>query len=311
VKKRQVYGPVPSRRFGLSLGVDLVPHKTCCLDCVYCQLGRTTRLTLERKEHYPQNHILADVREVLARGPRPDVITLAGSGEPCLYASLGSLVGALHELTDIPVLLLTNGVLLLDDGVSEDALQADILAPSLDAGEEDTFRRINRPHSSLEYEATFRGVKEACERFKGRIHLEVMLVKGVNDSEASLGAIAGRLASIPADTVDINTPVRPVAERNIHACDAVKLDAARAAFGSRARIVAAYAGREAGSGSAGSLRDDILELLARRPCTVEDIQRSLGVRPDEILEVIEAALRAGVVVERTREGLTFYAGVGT
>jgi wyosine [tRNA(Phe)-imidazoG37] synthetase (radical SAM superfamily) len=131
----RTYGPVPSRRFGLSLGVDLVPHKTCPYDCVYCQLGPTTCLTTERRDFYPVDDVLRDVEDALADGPRPDVITLAGSGEPTLYRSLPQLFAGIRDLSDVPILLITNGALLFDEDVAGAARGADILAPSLDAGD--------------------------------------------------------------------------------------------------------------------------------------------------------------------------------
>jgi wyosine [tRNA(Phe)-imidazoG37] synthetase (radical SAM superfamily) len=303
--KRRVYGPVPSRRFGLSLGVDLVPKKTCCYDCVYCQLGKTIELTVERTDFYPVGDVLADVRAALDTGPRPDVITLAGSGDPSLYRSLGRLIDGLHELGDIPVVFLTNGALLFKKEVALDALRADILAPSLDAGDQETFQKINRPHRSIGFSEMLRGLQAVCGKHPGKVRLEVMLVGSQNDSDEDIQRIAGQLGSIRADSIDINTPVRPTPGRNVFPAPEDRLEAAARAFGPSARIVAEYRGPKIQGGVAGAERK-ILEMLSRRPCTIEDIHSSLGIHPHQAIKVLDEAVKAGKVQQREREGKTFY-----
>jgi wyosine [tRNA(Phe)-imidazoG37] synthetase (radical SAM superfamily) len=303
--KRRVYGPVPSRRFGLSLGVDLVPKKTCCYDCVYCQLGKTIELTVERTDFYPVGDVLADVGAALDTGPRPDVITLAGSGDPSLYRSLGRLIDGLHELGDIPVVFLTNGALLFKKEVARDALRADILAPSLDAGDQETFQKINRPHRSIGFSEMLRGLQAVCGKHPGKVRLEVMLVGGQNDSDEDIQRIAGRLGSIRADSIDINTPVRPGPGGRAVVSEKERLEAAVRAFGPAARIVADYRGPRAPGGAADAERR-ILDMLSRRPCTVEDIQSSLGIHPNEAIKMLDKAVKAGKVQIRKGEGQTYY-----
>jgi wyosine [tRNA(Phe)-imidazoG37] synthetase (radical SAM superfamily) len=306
MKNKHVYGPVPSRRFGLSLGVDLVPHKTCCYDCTYCQLGKTTDLTVERRDFYPVEQVLSDVESALTNGPVPDVITLAGSGEPTLYASLGKLLDGIRGLTDCPVLLLTNGGLLFRDDVAEQARKVDLFGPSLDACDPETFRRINRPHSSIDYDRMLEGLRAATWAHPGKIQLEVMLAAGINDSEESIASLAAKIGTIKADSVDINTPVRPVPERSVVPCSKSVLERAREVFGARARIIAGYSGRsvraEPGKGNAGR----ILELLSRRPCTVEDIHTALGVHRNEIIKILVREKAAGRIEERPGKEETYY-----
>ena len=303
--KRRVYGPVPSRRFGLSLGVDLVPKKTCCYDCIYCQLGKTTELTVERTDFYPVGEVLADVREALDSGPRPDVITLAGSGDPALYRSSGPLIDGLHELCDIPVVLLTNGALLFDGEVARDALQADILAPSLDAGDQETFSQINRPHQSIGFVDMLRGLQAVCEKHPGTVRLEVMLVGGQNDSDESIQRIAGQLGPIRADSIDINTPVRPTPGGEAVPSDVERLETAARAFGPTAPVVAADPGPKAPA-PLPDAEQKILEMISRRPCTVEDIHSSLGIHPNQVIKTLDQAVKAGKVQQREGEGRTFY-----
>lgn len=306
---RRVYGPVPSRRLGLSLGVDLVPKKTCCYDCIYCQVGKTTRLIANREDFYPVEVVLADVRAALEPGPRPDVITLAGSGDPTLYRPLGELIDGLHELADIPVVLLTNGALLFDPRIAEAALKADILAPSLDAGDARTFAKINRPHASIGFADMLRGLQEVCEKHPGRVRMEVMLVAGQNDSDESIQRIAGQLGPIRADSIDINTPVRPVPGGKADPCDPERLEVAARAFGPTARIIAdrpRAPGRRAPGGE-----EKILDILSRRPCTVEDLHASLGLQPHEVSKILEKAIESGKVKKRVGEGKTFYYSSGS
>lgn len=302
---RRVYGPVPSRRLGLSLGVDLVPGKTCCYDCVYCQVGRTTRLTVEPEDFYPVGEVLADVRAALEPGPRPDVITLAGSGDPTLYRPLGELIDGLHDLSDIPVVLLTNGALLFDPRVARAALKADILAPSLDAGDAHIFAKINRPHVSIGFADMLRGLQEVCEKHPGQVRLEVMLVADLNDSDEGIQRIAGQLGPIRADSIDINTAVRPVPGGQAAPCEKERLEAAARAFGPTARIIAEYRGPRIRRVDAGA-EEKILDMLSRRPCTVEDIHSSLGIHPNQIIKLLDAALRAGKIRQRQGDGKTYY-----
>jgi wyosine [tRNA(Phe)-imidazoG37] synthetase (radical SAM superfamily) len=291
------------------LGVDLVPKKTCCYDCVYCQVGKTTNLTVEPQDFYPVEGVLADVKESLESGPKPDVITLAGSGDPTLYRPLGELIDGLHDLSDIPVVLLCNGALLFDARVAEAALKADILAPSLDAGDPHTFTKINRPHPSISFADMLRGLLEVCEKHPGKVRLEVMLVGGQNDSDESIQRIAGQLGPIRADSIDINTPVRPAPDSTVDLCDPERLEVAARALGSTARIIAEYP-KAAGSRAPGAERK-ILEILSRRPCTVEDIRASLGLNPDKIEKILEQAVESGKVKKREGEGKTFYYSSGS
>ncbi|MBM4321472.1 MAG: radical SAM protein, partial [Deltaproteobacteria bacterium] len=209
--KRHVYGPVPSRRLGLSLGVDLLPGKVCSYDCVYCQIGRTQELTTQRRCFFPPEEVLAEVQEALRRGPIPDVITIAGSGEPTLYRPLDQVILGLQRLAPgIPVVLITNGSLLHDAAVAREVLLADVLVPSLDAGDEATFRRINRPHPAVPFGRMLEGLQTVAGRHPGLVRMEVMLCAGINDDEQSLRAIAAQLAGLKLEAIEINSPVRPV-----------------------------------------------------------------------------------------------------
>jgi wyosine [tRNA(Phe)-imidazoG37] synthetase (radical SAM superfamily) len=306
----RTYGPVPSRRFGLSLGVDLVPHKTCPYDCVYCQLGPTTCLSAERRDFYPVQDVLRDVEDALGDGPRPDVITLAGSGEPTLYRSLPRLFAGIRDLTDVPILLITNGALLFDADVAEAARGADILAPSLDAGDEETFRLVNQPHADVPFGRMVEGLRKALDGHPGQVRLEVMLVRDLNDSQESIERIARHAAGMRADAIELNTPVRPpVPERGALPCTAGTLELALRIFGPKARAIGRFEGRRAGKPAARAFDDvdkDVRETLVRRPCTLEDLVSSLGLDAAQARRSLDRLLAAGLVEARAGASGTYF-----
>lgn len=211
-KYQYLFGPLPSRRMGLSLGVSPVPKKCCNYSCVYCQLGRTPKLEKEPRLYFPVEDILREVADYLASGVPFDVLTVVGEGEPTLYAGLGELLAGLKKLTDKPVAVITNGSLLTDPPVREALQQADIVMPSLDAYDEESFKKINRPWKSLRFEEIYEGLVRFSHEYKGQLWLEVMLVQGINDDEESLRKLKERLAGLRYDRLFINSPVRPPAE---------------------------------------------------------------------------------------------------
>jgi wyosine [tRNA(Phe)-imidazoG37] synthetase (radical SAM superfamily) len=308
----RVYGPVPSRRFGLSLGIDLLPRKVCSFDCLYCQVGPTTRLIAEPEDFYPVDEVMADVEAALAEGPRPDVITLAGSGEPTLYASLEELLTRLRKLKAAPILLITNSSLLWRRDVARAVVLADILAPSLDAGDEATYRRLNQAHENCHYERMYAGLAEVTQHHPGQVRLEVMLVRGVNDSADQLGAIAARLSGLRFDVLEINTPVRPpVPERGALPCDEETLNRALLLFGPKARTIGGFArGAAKEPGGPRRFTDDdknVREMLARRPCTAGDIVQSLSLAGEQVEGVLGRLVEAGFVEPMPgTQGQTYY-----
>ena len=216
---KYVFGPVPSRRLGRSLGVSPIPEKTCNYSCVYCQLGRTNKMTNTRREFYPLADILSEVKKSLEAGVPCDVISIVGEGEPTLYLRLGELIAGIKKLTDKPVAVITNGALLWDEKLRQELMGADILLPSLDAFDVESFKKIDRPHGSISYLDTYQGLVDFSREFTGQLWLEIMLVEGMNTSEEQLSAIAQMAKRIRSDRVYINTPVRPPAEGFVRAAD--------------------------------------------------------------------------------------------
>jgi wyosine [tRNA(Phe)-imidazoG37] synthetase (radical SAM superfamily) len=287
-----------------------VPHKVCCYDCVYCQLGRTTRLTAQRERFADPDQVARQVEQALAQGPAPEVITLAGSGEPTLELELERLIAALRRVAgDLPLCLLTNGGLLWHEEVIRAALAVDLVYPSLDAADPETFARVNRPAAELPpFEEIVAGLSDLCRRRQGRgCRLEVMLVQGLNDSPASLDALAAQARSLEVE-VDLNTVVRPPAEAGVQRLDQAALEQARERFGGRAQIIAPFgAPRDArrSPGRAG-VSGRILALVARRPCTARDLALALGLPEDEVEAICVAAVEWGKLAEKRLEGAVYY-----
>jgi wyosine [tRNA(Phe)-imidazoG37] synthetase (radical SAM superfamily) len=211
---KYVFGPVPSRRLGQSLGVDPIPLKTCNWNCVYCQLGRSRPVVNERKDYCPPEELVAEVAEALANHNHDgiDWVTFVGSGEPLLHAQLGWMLRQVKAITDIPVALITNGSLLYLPEVREEIIVADAVLPTLDAGSSDLFRRIDRPHPEATFERLMAGLVAFSREYEGKLWLETMLVPGLNDTEDALRDIAARVREIQPDEVHINLPTRPPAE---------------------------------------------------------------------------------------------------
>jgi wyosine [tRNA(Phe)-imidazoG37] synthetase (radical SAM superfamily) len=304
-KRRFVYGPIPSRRLGFSLGVDVLPYKTCSLDCVYCQLGSTGRTTGRRRAYFSVREVLAQVREALASNLEIDHITFSGSGEPTLNSNLGRLIRGIKKMTWIPVAVLTNGTLLTRKDVRRDLLAADVVVPSLDAITAALFRRINRPHRTLEAGRVIEGLARFRKEFKGRLWLEVMLVKDINDTPAHVRALKKAIDAIGPDRVQLNTVVRPPAEGSAGPLTAGELEKIRRALGARAGVVAAFAEGRRPRGR-GDLGRDIAAMVRRRPVTAEDISASLGRHRDEVLKALGRLLEAGRIRAVSHGRKVFY-----
>ena len=270
---RHVFGPVPSRRLGRSLGVDVVSLKTCSFDCVYCQLGATQQKTIERHAWVPLDQVIADVQARL--GSRPDYITLSGSGEPTLYCRIGALIDRIKSITDIPVAVMTNGSMLGHADVRGQLLRADLVAPSLDAGDEAAFQQVNRPDPRISFDRLIEGLTLFGAEYAGRYWLEVFVVAGVTDNESQMSKIAAHAQKIKPDRVQLNTAVRPPAERWVHCVSREQLERLGALFDPPAEIIAEYhRPRAPEAHDAG--RRQVLNMLRRRPCTPRDIADGLG-----------------------------------
>ncbi|SHG21587.1 Wyosine [tRNA(Phe)-imidazoG37] synthetase, radical SAM superfamily [Desulfacinum infernum DSM 9756] len=298
-----VFGPVPSRRLGRSLGVDLVPFKTCTYDCIYCQLGRTTRKTVTRREWVPLEDVLSELKDKLTF--QPDHITLSGSGEPTLYSRLGELIEGIRSMTQIPVAVLTNGSLLWDPQVRRDLTEASIVIPSLDAGTEDMFQAVNRPHPHIPFEEMLEGLRIFRSEYHGAYWLEVFILAGHTAVWSEARKIARLAKRIGPDRVQLNTACRPAAEDYAVGVDPSRLQEISRFFHPPAEIIADFEVPDLGKrGSA--TREAVYELLKRRPCGTGDVASGLGLHPNEALKYIEELVHLDFVEPVKKGSKIFY-----
>lgn len=299
---QHVFGPVPSRRLGKSLGVDPVPFKTCNWNCVYCQLGRTTPLTNERKEFFPADEIISEVSAALAshEGGEIDWVTFVGSGETTLHSGLGRMIREVKAMTPLPVAVITNGSLLHLAEVREELLPADAVLPTLDAGNEALYRAINRPWPDLTLDSLVEGLVAFRRVYRGKLWVEVMLVRGWNDTEPALREIAALLGRIEPDEVHVNLPTRPPAEPWVLPPDAEGLMRATAILGDKAHVVLEAHGEFDLTGCKNAA-EAVIAIITRHPMAEEDLLASLErFRPGEVREALTELDRSGKarVVER-------------
>jgi len=298
-----IFGPVPSRRLGRSLGIDVVPHKTCTYNCVYCEAGPTTSLTLDRQAFVNPDLVLGELADYFRQHPGSvDVLTFAGAGEPTLYLPLGDLIREIKKrYPSYPLMVLTNGSLLWDPAVRRDLMEADRVVPSLDATLEEVFRRVNRPHPRLKLSRILEGLFAFREEYPCPLHVEVALVRGVNDTRAALENLREILDALDPPRVELNTVVRPPAVPGMMGLEPHEMEEARRILGAdRTEILGSFVHPSA-AGSDADLEERILAMIRRRPCDQEEMARSLAVGPHELESVVKK-LREKGFVSRQRFG---------
>jgi wyosine [tRNA(Phe)-imidazoG37] synthetase (radical SAM superfamily) len=304
-----LFGPVPSRRLGLSLGVDLVPPKTCSFDCLYCEVGRTTDLTQERRP-YLVAEIIRELEDYLENPPGPlDYVTMAGSGEPTLNLGLREIIAAVKNLTTTPVALLTNGSLFHLPEVRAAVAEVDIILPSLDAGREKTFQLINRPCPGLSLDLVVSGLTALRREFAGQIWLEILVLKGLNDQPEELTAIRDLLQEISPDKVQLNTAVRPVAHKSAEALTQEEMEAVADFLGAGAEVVAAA--RRLSPERLEVKDRDLIDMLARRPMTPADLAQALGFPLAQVRQRLGRLSKSGLVRRDVHQDQDFYRSLVT
>ncbi|MFC1495405.1 radical SAM protein [Thermodesulfobacteriota bacterium] len=291
-----VFGPVPSRRLGLSLGIDLIPRKTCSFDCIYCQVGKTSDRIMEASSFVPVSEVIDELREVLSKRT-PDVITLAGSGEPTLNADIENVITEIKKVTSIPLTLLTNGSLLWNDRIRERIRGVDILIPTLSTVYEDTFKRIHRPHPDLKLNDIINGLKETRKEFKKNIFLEVVLLSGLNDTEKEISGLSKVIREISPDRVQLNTVVRPPSDPGAMSLNNEKLEEIKEYLGGNTEIIASVPlkGRE---NIPDSKLEQLIEMMKRRPVTANDISKTLNIEKDETERLVKELRIKGRIKEQ-------------
>lgn len=279
-----LFGPVPSRRLGISLGVDLVPMKTCTLDCIYCECGKTSRLTLERKEYVPFDAVKKELIHYLSNHARPDYITFSGSGEPTLHSKIGDVIHFIKDQAlDIPVAVLTNGTLFFQKQVRKDMKDAAVIIPSLDAATEKTFNKINRPASLLRLDSIVGGLVQFRKEYNGKIWLEIFIIPGLNDSNHELEALKQTIKKIKPDHIHLNTLDRPGTVSTLRPATREELEHVLEYLQlGNAVIVVDPPEHKALLAYRKDITSAILGTIARRPCTITDLSEILGLPADEV-----------------------------
>jgi wyosine [tRNA(Phe)-imidazoG37] synthetase (radical SAM superfamily) len=325
-EEKYLFGPVPSRRLGLSLGVDIVPAKVCTLDCIYCEVGLTTKKTSERKEYVPVEKILDELKARIQKtlhadsfAPPPaglaDFITITASGEPTLNSQLGFLIDEIRKITDIPVAILTNGTLLYRQDVRSDCAKADVVLPSLDAADQQTFEKINRPCPDISIEKLVEGLVEFRKEFTGQIWLEVFIIDGVNTGDAEIAEIKKAIERIRPDKVQLNTAVRPTAEAGVKKVSHARLLKIARSIGPNCEVIADFSKKyrpdkvtqvTALEHCDKNPADALLSMLKRRPCSLEDISNGLGLTQIQAAKYVAELQNRGEIYPEQREGTVFF-----
>ena len=300
-----LYGPVPSRRLGFSLGIDIIPFKTCTFDCLYCQLGSTSEKKIRRQTFFSIENILPQIKKALSSERRIDAITFSGSGEPTLNAGIGNLIKEIKRITHIPVVVLTNSSLLSRSSVRKALLQADIVVPSLDAADQDIFQKINRPHPSLKIKEIIEGLHAFNSEFQGSLWLEILLVKGINDSPSHIKQLKNAINKIKPDKIQLNTVIRPPAEKTAHPLSLQKLQEIRDVMGENCEIIAEF-DRKGQSPASQNLEEAILTMIQRRPVTLSDISTSLGLHRNEALKYLDDLSKKKKIKCIIHKGLRYF-----
>lgn len=305
---KYLFGPVPSRRLGVSLGVDLVTHKICSLDCIYCECGETTDLTVDRKEYVPVDDVMAELKDYFSNHPDPDFITFSGSGEPCLNLRIKDVIDFIRaQKPQISIAVLTNGTLLKDPDVRKSILGADLVMPSLDGALSSSIQKINRPHPSIDTEAYIDGLVAFRSEFTGRLALEIFILPGCNDTPAELSALKAAVERIRPDVVQLNTLDRPGVVSGILAATPEKLQEIAAFFKPfEVEVIAAPPQRRKIESYRTDMESAILETVLRRPCTLEDLATILGSHINEINKYLAALEKTGKIESVRQDRGLFY-----
>ena len=305
---RYIFGPVPSRRLGISLGVDLIPPKTCSYNCIYCESGKTTNLTVERREYVPLDDVLKELDSVLKTHPRLDFVTYSGSGEPTLHSRISEVTRFVKEkYPEYKTALLTNGSLFYDEKVRRDCLDIDVVIPSLDCAGETEFKKVDRPHHSLSAAVVNEGIARFRTEYSGQIWLEIFIVPGINDTDEEIGRINAEIAKIRPDKIQLNTLDRPGVVDWIRPADDMRMqEIAGKLRHDNIEIAGKPATRSSNKAYSGDISDVILRTVRRRPCTLDDIVKITGLHTNEVNKYLGVLVAEGKITEARGERGVFY-----
>lgn len=305
---KHLFGPVNSRRLGLSLGIDLLPRKICSFDCIYCELGRTTQLTCERSEYIPTKSICDEVDRFLAdagRASAVDVFTVTASGEPTLHSGLGEIIRHIKKQVNRPVAVLTNGSLLHRSDVRRELSKAEIIVPSLDAARPESFRKINRPDPGVRLDGIIEGLVALKQEVPGQVWLEILFAQGINDHDADIDALNQAIARIKPDRIQCNTVARPPAESHARPLSPAAMQEIISRLHGPADRIDAFAGQSSASAPKAP-REEILRMLERRPCTATDICQALHLPPAPTEQLLKLLMEEHLVQRINHNNQHYY-----
>ncbi len=297
MKYKYLFGPVPSRRLGVSLGVDTIPYKTCTLDCVYCECGRTSNLTAERKEYINVDLIITELKNYLSENPAPDFITFSGSGEPTLNNKIGRIIDFVkNNYPNTKIAVLTNGTLLSLEEVRKTLSKADVVLPSLDAAIQTDFQKINRPSSDIKLNTYIDGLIKFRKEYNGEIWLEIFFAKDINDNKENILALRDAINMIKPDKIQLNTLDRPAADKGITPLSKDELTQIMKTLESEnIEIISKFKSRKEIRSFRKDVEDMIIETIKRRPCTLRDLSNILGLHINEINKYLDVLEKEGKI----------------
>jgi wyosine [tRNA(Phe)-imidazoG37] synthetase (radical SAM superfamily) len=304
---KHVFGPVASRRLGISLGVDIIPYKTCSLDCIYCECGKTTDLTLQRKHYFDPQIVPDEIKEIIASGNHIRYITFSGSGEPTLNKDIGKMIAGIKAMTSIPIAVLTNGTLLYLKEARDEIIDADVVLPSLDAVSPGIFSRINRPHPELDINDIIQGLVDFKREFNGEIWLEVFIARSINDSDEELANFYRAVKKIQPHRVQLNSLDRPPAVEGTQPADLETLERIQEQWGDlTVDIIKRIRQREEIAAFSFNLENNILNTIKRRPLTVDDLETLTGKNRLEIFKYLDVLEKEKKVLPKIVGDKIFY-----
>ena len=301
---KYLFGPVPSRRFGRSLGIDMVPFKTCSFNCLFCEVGKTNCHTLQRAEYVPVADVINEFDNWLESGGYADVVTVAGSGEPTLHLHFGDVIDAVRDHSNIKTVLLTNSSLLHIEDVRNQAARADIAKVSLSAWNQESFQKVNKPHKSLLFSDVVAGIKDFREIYKEEMRLEVVVLPGINSQPDDMAKIAEIAKSFAPDSIELNTVVRPPAFSSVSQASATQLLSLAPLFTPVAHVIAGFDKSKMSAISVGS--DELVAMLARRPCTEKDIAQTFSISKLQVNKLIRDLCESGLIKPKVQNNEIYY-----
>ncbi len=297
---RYIFGPVPSRRLGISLGIDVIPFKTCTLNCLYCECGKTTIQTISRKSFFPPEELIPELQKTLDKIKHIDYITFSGSGEPTLNSDLGNILKRVKEITNIPIAVITNSTLIWDNNVSNALLESDVVLPSLDSVTQDIFEKINKPVPGLKIDKIIEGLKRFSKTFQGKLWVEIFFASGLNDGEKELERMQSVLEEINPQKIQLNSLDRPPAFSGTGQVKMKKLEQIKNRWSNMSvEIIKRTESRSEIPFFSSGLETDIIDTIERRPLTINDLEVLTQKSESEIrkyIDILEKEKRVRSVV---------------